>query len=167
MDGGESLWHEAAAGVQSSIDADLRGDAYEVFVAEAARCRLVDRVGRARISLRCGATLEGDLVPQGEGAVVDHLVLRADDGDLLVPAMAIVSMTGSRPALRIEGVRSRTLGSWLREAWAADERVRLLGPSGRWVAGLVDLVGAEHVELDLDGVLTVMSCASVDAWQRR
>lgn len=166
MDRGESLWHEAAAGVQSSIDADLRDDAYEVFVAEASRCRMVDRVGRARLLLRCGATLEGDLVPLDEGAVDDHLLLRTHEGDLLVPAAAIVSMTGSRPALRDEGAGCRTRASWLREAWSAGELVRVLGCTGRWVAGRVELVGADHVELDLDGALTVVSLASVDAWQR-
>lgn len=166
MDRGDGLWYEAAAGVQSSLDADLRDDAYEVFVAEVSRCRLVDRVGRARVLLRCGATVEGDLVPQGDGAVDDHLLVHTDDGDLLVPTAAIAAMSGSRTALRIEGVRARTLASWLREAWAADGRVRLLDGTGRWLAGRVDLVGADHVELDLDGALTVVPCASVDAWQR-
>jgi hypothetical protein len=166
MDRDEGLWHELAAGVQSSLDADLRDDAYEVFVAEVSRCRLVDRVGRARVLLRCGATVEGDLAPQGDGSVDDHLLVRTGDGDLLVPTTAIAAMSGSRTALRGEGAPVRTLASWLREAWAADGRVRLLDGTGRWLAGRIDMVGADHVELDLDGVPTVVPCASVDAWQR-
>ena len=102
---GADLWQEAAAGVQSWLDADLRAEAYEVFVAEAARCRLVDRVGAARVALRCGVVLEGELVPDSDDAVDEHLVLRgAGDVTRLVPVSAVVSRPGfpARPAARGE-----------------------------------------------------------------
>lgn len=167
MDNGASLWHEAAAAAQSSIDADLRDDAYEVFVAEASRCRLVDRVGHARLLLRCGATIEGDLVPSGEASVNDHVLLRSGEGELLVPTAVIVAMAGSRPALRSEADReARTLASWLREVWSDDAGVRLLDCTGRWITGRVDLVGADHIELAHDAVLTVVPYSAVEAWQR-
>ena len=67
------------------------------------------------------------------------------EGDLLVPTTAIAAMSGSRTALRGEGVRVRTLASWLREAWAADGRVRLLDGTG--------VLPVDRVFRDLPGLL--------------
>ena len=146
---GEQLWHEAAAGVQASVDADLREEAYEVFVAEAARCRLVDRVGAARVTLRCGVTLEGVLAPDCADALDGHLALRrADAGVLHVAVSAVLQVTGSSPALRVEeGRLPRSLASWLRECWSAGAVIRLIDGSGRQVAGRLAYVGADHVEV--------------------
>ena len=168
MERGEGLWQEAVAGVQASLDADLRDEAHEVFVAEAARCRIVDRVGRARVSLRCGITLEGELAPDSDDALEDHLVMTDEAGvSLLVPVAAIATMTGSRPALRSEGRgRTRSLASWLRELWSTDEPVHLVDGSGRWAAGRLTYVGADHVELVSGESARVVPLASVEAWRR-
>lgn len=165
---GDELWHEAAAGVQSSLDADLRDEAYEVYVAEATRCRLVDRVGAARVSLRCGVALEGELDPECEDAIDEHLALQAEDGSRRhIPVSAIVAVTGSRPGLRPEGARPpRSLTSWLRESWSADEPIRLMDASGRWVVGRLDYVAADHVEIVLGAHRSVVPLACVQAWQR-
>ncbi len=132
---GEQLWHEAAAGVQASVDADLRDEAYEVFVAEAARCRLVDRVGAARVTLRCGVTLEGVLAPDCDDALDGHLVLRrADAGVLHVPVSAVLQVTGSGPALRAEDGAPAALAGLVaagvlvgRRRHPADRRLGALG----------------------------------------
>lgn len=168
MDQGDGLWQEAAAGLQSSLDADLRDEAYEVFVAEAARCRLADRAGPARVTLRCGVVLGGELEPQTDDAVDEHLVLvGADGGTRLVRAAAVVSLTGSRPSLRPEGDRvPRSLTSWLRETWSTDEVIRLLDGSGRWAVGRLGFVGADHVELAHGENRTLVPLTAVEAWQR-
>ena len=168
MERGEGLWQEAAAGVQSSLDAELRDEAHEVFVAEAARCRMADRVGRARVSLRCGVTLDGELAPDSDDAIEDHLVMTDEAGvSLLVPVAAIAAMTGSRPALRPEGQgRTRSLASWLRELWSTDEPIRLVDGSGRWVVGRLRYVGADHVEVVSGESARVVPLVSVEAWRR-
>jgi hypothetical protein len=164
---GEQIWHEAAAGVQASVDADLREEAYEVFVAEAARCRLVDRVGAARVALRCGVTLEGVLAPDGDGALDGHLALRRADAVVLhVPVSAVLRITGSDPGLRAEDGRlPRSLASWLRECWAAGDEIRLIDGSGRWVAGRLVYVGADHVEVAAGADRAVVPVQCVEAWQ--
>jgi hypothetical protein len=165
---GAELWQEAAAGVQSWLDADLRADAYEVFVAEAARCRLVDRVGDARVTLGCGVVIQGELAPDAGEAVDEHLVLHGAGGVVrLVPVSAVVSVRGSRAGLRAEGDRvPRSLTSWLREAWSAEEPLRLLDGSGRWTVGRLCFVGADHIELDDGEDPTVVPLTTVEAWQR-
>lgn len=168
MEPGDGLWLEAAAGVQSSLDADLRDEAYEVFVAEAARSRLVDRAGPARVSLRSGVVLDGELVPHSDDAVDGHLVLVGADGRThLIRVSAVVSLTGSRPSLRSEGDRvPRSFTSWLRETWSGDEAIRVLDGSGSWAAGRLGFVGADHVELARGESRTVIPLASIEAWQR-
>ncbi len=168
MDARDGLWQEAAAAVQSSLDRDLRDEAYEVFVAEAARCRLVDRVGRVRVSLRCGVTVAGVLEPGSVDAIDGHLPVRqTDGGGLHVPVSAILAVTGSRPTLRVEDARSpQSLSSWLRECWSAGQPIRLIDGSGRWVAGRLDYVGADHVEIASSADRTVVPLLCVEAWQR-
>ena len=154
--------------MQSTIDADLREEAYEVFVAEAARCRLVDRAGSARVVLRCGVTLAGELAPDHSDAVDEHLVLLGADGaSRLIPVAAIVSLMGSHPGLRSEAhQRPRSLASWLREIWASDEPIRCLDGAGGWTAGRLGYVGADHVELVHDDTRAVLPLTAVEAWQR-
>ena len=124
-------------------------------------------LGAARVALRCGVVLEGELVPDSDDAVADHLVLRgAGDVTRLVPVSAVVSVRGSRPGLRPEGNgTSRTLTSWLREAWSADDPVRLVDGSGTQVVGRLGYVGADHVEIVDGDVRTVVPVTSVEAWQ--
>lgn len=162
-------WLEAAAGLQVEIDTQVREEAYEVFVAESARGRMVDRVGEVTLLLRCGQAIEGELRPQDDDCVAGHLVVAEDSGRLLlVPDTAVVTMAGSRPGLRPEGQdRERTLGSWLREARQGDDRVAALLCDGRWINGRVAHVGADHVDLVSGGCSTTIAVITVEAWARR
>ena len=55
---------------------------------------------------------------------------------LHVPVSAVLQVTGSGPALRVEeGRLPRSLASWLRECWSAGAVIRLIDGSGRQVAG--------------------------------
>ena len=162
-------WLEAAAGLQVELDAQVRDEAYEVYVAESARGRMVDRAGEATLLLRCGQAIEGQLRPPEDDSVAGHLIVSERSGRLLlVPDTAVVTMTGSRAGLRPEGRdRERTLGSWLREAWQADDVVAALRGDGRWCTGRVRHVGADHVDLVSDGCTTTLAVAAVEAWSRR
>jgi hypothetical protein len=160
---GDELWLAAAAGLQSELDADLRDEAYEVFVVEAARSRLQDRVGPARLSLRCGLALEGQL--GAEDVIGGHLRLRDHVGrHLVVPVAAVVTVSGTRPGLRPEG-HERTLTSWLREAWSSGDPVSVLACSGQWIAGRLTRVGGDHVDLDLGEAELTVAIAAVEAWR--
>jgi hypothetical protein len=164
----EDPWLEAAGDLQAEFDADTRDVAYDVFVAEATRCRLPDRTGRATIRLRCGLMLEGVLDPRPAERVIDHLILGEATGRLLlIPAAAIVTMSGTRPALHDEsGGEGPSLGSWLREAWQADDRLSALTLLGQWVGGRVARVGADHVDIVQDALVVTVAVAAVDAWSR-
>ncbi len=50
-------WLEAAASLQMELDVQVRDEAYEVYVAESARGRMVDRVGEVTLLLRCGQVM--------------------------------------------------------------------------------------------------------------
>jgi hypothetical protein len=160
----DRLWLEAEAGLQTDLDAQVREEAYEVFVAEAARSRLVDRVGRARLVLRCGAVVTGELEPM---ARVPAGVIALRDGArdlLLVPVYAVLLSSGSRPGLRSEQESRPTLTATLREAWSLATPVRVLLADGRWVSGTVGFVGADHLDMcGPDGPVSV-PFASVEAW---
>ena len=162
-------WLEAAAGLQVEIDTQVREEAYEVYVAESARGRLVDRAGEATLLMRCGQAIEGQLCPPDDDSVAGHLIVSERSGRLLlVPDTAVVTMTGSRAGLRSEGRdRERTLGSWLREAWQGDDLVAALLCDGRWVTGRVTHVGSDHVDLVRDGCSTTIAISAVEAWARR
>ena len=54
-------WLEAAASLQVELDVQVRDEAYEVYVAESARGRMVDRVGVVTLLLRCGQVIKGEL----------------------------------------------------------------------------------------------------------
>lgn len=162
MNDGEAVWLEAEAGVQSELDAEVRSDAFEVFMAEAARMRIQDRIGRARIVLRCGVWLDGDIA--GDDVIVGHLCLRERSGRrLVVPVSSITTATGSRPGRREDGAE-RTVSSWLREAWAAGDRLQLLTRDGRWIAGRLAHVGADHVDLVGEPDAVTVPFTAVDAY---
>ena len=162
-------WLEAAASLQSELDAQVRGEAYEVFVAESARGRMADRVGIVSIRTRSGRMLDGELQPSADDRVAGHVAVRDSAGRLLLIAEgAVVTMAGSRPGLRPEGhVRESSLASWLRESWQADDLIEALTGDGRWCTGRVRHVGADHVDLVSDGCTTTLAVAAVEAWSRR
>lgn len=155
-----------ASGVEAESAAELAAEAVEVYVAEAARCRLPDRRGAARVTLRCGVVLAGALEPDASPDACLSLV--SDTGaTVLVPVTAVLTVTGSRAALRDEGPTGhRSLTSCLREAWQSGTRVRVLVGSGTWIGGVIRLVGADHVEIDTDGAdaAVVLPLAAVEAW---
>ncbi len=163
----ESQWLAAAADLQADMDADVRAEAFEVFVAEAARARLADRVGSVRVSVRCGHVVIGDLDATPEGEVAGHLQLVDVTGRrLLIPAASVLVMTGSRPGLRAEepSRAARSITARLREAWILDESVRALLVDGRSVGSRLLHVGADHVELDEGATGMVVALGAVDVW---
>lgn len=163
------LWAEAEAIVQAEADADLVDEAYEVFLAEAARLRLADRRGAVRLQLRCGLPVEGALVD--DLRVRGHLsVTTASGGVVLVATHAIAVLEGSSRGLRVEcapdAASDLTLTSWLREAWRAGALVRVTCGDGLVRVGVLRWVGADHAELfGADGVHEwVVPYDSVEAW---
>lgn len=160
----DELWLEASAHVQSDDEADLRAEAAEVFLAEAARTRLEDHAGPVRITLRSGRVIDGQLV--ADDPVAGHLcVADADGGQTRVPIGAIDHVTGSHPALRDEVRVARTLTSWLRDCWRLGDAIAVLNRSGRWHRGTIDFVGADHVVLLADGGTVTIPFPAVDAWR--
>lgn len=165
-------WWETVGGLLADMDADLRADAYEVFLAEAARSRLTDRQGEARLRVRSGETIVGTLVTDEDSRVEGHLVVRSPGGrESLVPEAAVVSLVGSRPGLRADDVSGRRttvpsrLTSRLREAWLAGGRVRVLVRDGRWLDGEVVCVGADFADIACDGSVATVPLRSADVWQ--
>ncbi len=163
------LWAEAESIVQADADADLVDEAYEVFLAEAGRLRLVDRRGPVRILLRCGVAFDGELTD--DVRVLAHVPVTTPSGGIaLVPTRAIAVLEGSSRGLRDESAAEAggdvTLGSWLREAWREGGLVRVTCGDGRVRAGVLRWVGADHVELHgADPAHTwVVPFDSVEAW---
>lgn len=163
------LWAEAESIVQAEADADLVDEAYEVFLIEAARLRLVDRCGAVRLQLRCGIPVEGHL--SKDRRVRAHLGLTTTSGVVvLVPVHAIAVLEGSSRGLRPEGASDEasevTLTSRLREAWRAGAVLRVTCGDGIVRVGVLRWVGADHVELlSASGEDTwVVPYDSVEAW---
>lgn len=166
MQDADRLLSDAAALIQAEQDADVRAEAREVFVAEAARCRLADRHGRGQVQLRCGVRLEGEWCP--EEPVVGFVPVLGDDGrQHLVAERAIAVVTGTQSGLRVEPpARGRTLGQWLREAWEDGHPLRALDACGAWHRGPIAFVGADHAVLDTDTGAVVLPFATVQVWSR-
>lgn len=165
-------WLDAVADLRTEMDAALREDAYEVFLAEAARCRLLDRVGVARILLRSGVVIDGLLTAEEEPALEGHLTVRTPAGrEVLVLLAAVVTITGTSPGLRPEAesaaraLAAPRITARLREAWRSGEQVRALTSRGVWLTGVVTHVGADHVDVDVDGSCVTVALQSADAWE--
>lgn len=163
------LWAEAESIVQAEADADLVDEAYEVFLAEAARLRLVDRRGAVRIQLRSGIHIEGDLSDMLR--VRAHLGVTTTSGSVvLVATRAVAVLEGSSRGLRSECAADPesdvTLTSWLREAWRAGALLRVMCGDGLVRVGTLRWVGADHAEfVGADGDHAwVVPYDSVEAW---
>ena len=163
----DDMWLEVAAGVQSDVDADLRAEAFEVFVAEAARTRLADRTGDLCVRVRSGATFRGEAPQAAVAPRVDgHLALiTSDQRAMLVAVSAVVTMTGARGGLRDEVGHARSLASVLRDSWSAGDRVRALCSDGRWLSGRLAMVAADHADLHEAHGVTTVAYAGVEAWE--
>lgn len=162
----ERVWLEAAAAVEGELRAEVLDEAYEVYVAEAARTRVVDRDGAAHVRLRSGAAVDGVLVH--DDPIAGHLSLRLPTGErAVVPVTGLVAMRGTRRRLRPEstGEDSRSLASWLRDCWSSGARLRVrTADAGTW-SGILTDVGADHVGLrDAAGEDWVLPVSSVEAW---
>ena len=167
MVGSDDMWLDATAGVQSEVDSNLRAEAFEIYVAEAARCRLDDRSGDVCVTLRSGALIKGAAlgaraVPRVEGMIV---LAEAHRGTVLVAASAVMSMTGATGSMRDEGAPTRSLASVLRDSWGAGDTVRALGADGQWRSGRLAMVAADHVDLEGAGGVTTLAVPGVEVWE--
>ncbi len=163
----DDSWQYHLAMMQSEPTTPLRAEAFEVFMAEAARVRLHERSGPARVHLRSGAVIAGELASPADGAVEGHVLLVDDQGrHLLIPVASLSALVGASTALRDESRRGRprSLSSCLRDCWAAGERLRVLLEDGRWIDGVIALVAADHVELTVGGERWVIPFAAGQAW---
>ncbi len=158
----DPLWLEAAARVAAGLDDDTRAEAAEVYAAEAARCRLADRTGQVLLRLQGGHVVQGRLVP--DEPIADHLVVDAGRW-ALVPVRAVLSSTGSRPALRAEaGPRDRSAASVLRDLWFEDAVLTVLGTDGATHRGSLCFVGADHVDVGTSGGPVTLPSTAIAAY---
>jgi len=143
----ESAWHDLVADLAAREAAEVRDDAVEVYLAEAARARLAERTGEAVVHLVTGRRVRGRLVAS---SVHGCLRVVADRDDLLVPQDAIVRIDGSRGGLRHEGQGLPwTIGSWLRAIHAGGGLVQVVLRDATTVAGSPTFVGGDHVEIEV------------------
>lgn len=160
----ERLWQDAAAAVAADVEDDAVTEAYEVYRAEVARARLVDRAGDVQVTLASGTVLRGRSMPAL--AVEDCLVLRTTDGvEAVVPTAAVMIVRGGAPRLRPESAEQPPrLTTWLREREGALLRVQLRDGT-RWQAVLV-AVASDHVVLHLpgQGERIAVATAAVELW---
>lgn len=165
----DEQWRELAAALAAERDAEVRDEAHEVFLAEAARLRLLDRSGPVRLLLRCGQVVDGSLDAGCGPLIADHLTVHESGGRILyVASTAVVSVTGSQPGLRREReIAGRTVPGWLRDAWQADQWVAALTCDRRWVSGRPVRVGADHVDLAQNGEVVTVGLSAVEAWSQR
>jgi hypothetical protein len=182
----EDLLAEAAAGLQSDIDADVLAEAAEILTAERVSLGIVDRLAAASrpvtMTLRSGCVVEGIVRDVGDRVVVlaggdgvEHCIAIAgivtvrglpmalSTGDLANVDFVNVDQVNSTKTAR--GIRRRsavalTWGSYLRAATAIEVRIILF--DGTSLTGLPALVGADHVDLLMaDGAVTTCTLAWV------
>lgn len=160
----DRLWQDAAAVVAADLEEDAVAEAYEVYRAEVARARLVDRVGEVLVTLVSGGVLRGRIA--STCSVEDCLVLRTPDGvETVVPTAAVMVVRGGAPRLRPESVEPPPrLTSWLREREGDLLHVQLRDGT-RWQALLV-AVASDHVVLHLpgQGERIAVATSAVEMW---
>ena len=76
----DDTWQFHLSMMQSEPTTPLRAEAFEVFMAEAARVRLHERCGPARVHMRSGTVIAGELASPADGAVEGHVLLVDDEG---------------------------------------------------------------------------------------
>jgi hypothetical protein len=172
----EDLLAEAAAGLQSDIDADVLAEAAEILTAERVSLGIVDRLSAAprpvTLTLRSGCVVEGIVRAVGDRVVV---LAGGDGAEHCIAIAGVVTVKGLPTALSIvdvsnaaesaHGIRRRsgvapTWGSYLRASTGVEVRIILF--DGTALTGLAALVGADHVDLLMaDGAVTTCSLAWV------
>ena len=157
----ERLWWEADAALSAAAKDEVLDEAYEIYVAEAARSRMVDLCGKGTIRLRCGRDVTGTLgaLPPVDG----HLVVADESaGTSLIPLRAVVSMTGTFTHLRNELAHDsahatvddpahrseQRLARWLRDVWGTGVLIEILTCDGEVRRGRLTWAGADAVVLE-------------------
>ena len=175
----DHLLAEAAASLQSDIDADVLAEAAHILTAERVALRLADRLEAAAnpvtMTLRSGCRIEGTVDRRGDDVVV--LVDRYGAEHCIALASA-VTVRGLRPALsaneqgaqtggdRRPRVASVSWGMFLRAESGID--VRLVLVDGTELFGSPALVGADHVDiLGADGDVTTCALVAISRAVRR
>lgn len=175
----DHLLAEAAASLQSDIDADVLAEAAEILTAERVTLRLADRLGAGSnvvtMTLRSGCRIEGTVERGGEDVVV---LVDRDGAEHCIAIASVVTARGLRPALssseqgaqaggdRRPRIASVTWGMFLRAQSGIDVRVVLV--DGTELTGSPALVGADHVDiLGDDGQVTTCALASISRAVRR
>lgn len=157
----ERLWWEADAALSAAAKNEVLDEAYEIYVAEAARSRMVDLCGKGTIMLRSGRDVTGTL---GALPPVDGHLAVADEsaGTSLIPLHAVVSMTGTFTQLRNELAHDsahdtvddqahrsgQRLTGWLRDAWGTGVLIEILTCDGEVRRGRLTWAGADAVVLE-------------------
>jgi len=160
----DRLWHDAAAVVEADLQDDAVAEAFEVYRAEIARSRLVDRVGEVEVTLTGGVDLRGRLMD--DEPVADCLVLRAPEGvRWIIPVAAVRVLYGGASGLRPETEQTpETLTSVLRRAEGSTLELRLRDGQ-RWHASLVAVAADHAVLLCIRSQQQVLvPFTSVEAW---
>ena len=160
----DRLWHDAAAVVEADLRDDAVAEAFEVYRAEIARSRLVDRVGEVVVTLSCGVDLRGRLLQ--DEPVADCLVVRAPEGvRWIIPIPAVLVLHGGEAGLRPETeLAPERLTSVLRRAEGSALELHLRD-GRRWQVSLV-AVASDHAVL-LQGTSQrqmLVPFTSVEAW---
>jgi hypothetical protein len=187
----EDLLAEAAAGLQSDIDADVLAEAAEILTAERVSLGIVDRLAAASrpvtMTLRSGCVVEGIVRDVGDRVVV----LAGGDGvEHCIAIAGIVTVRGLPMALstgdlanvdlanvdfvNVDQVNSTKTARGIRRrsavalTWGSYLRaataieVRIILFDGTSLTGLPALVGADHVDLLMaDGAVTTCTLAWV------
>lgn len=151
----ERLFADLEAQLTAAEQAELAGEISDRTRRELARVRLVDRLREAEgtsvdVGLGAAGTVTGRVARVG----VDWLLLDRTPGatETLVPLMAVTTLRGlgARSAARDSGGRvfARTgLGHALRAVARDRAQVSVLLRDGGAVAGVVDRVGEDHLDL--------------------
>ncbi|MFZ4485068.1 MAG: hypothetical protein ACOYO9_00650 [Candidatus Nanopelagicales bacterium] len=172
----EDLLAEAAAGLQSDIDADVLAEAAEILTAERVSLCIVDRLSAAprpvTLTLRSGCVVEGmvrevgdRVVVLADGAGAEHCIAIAGVVTARGLPAALSNADVSNAAENVHGVHRRsavatTWGSYLRASTGVEVRIILF--DGTSLTGLAALVGADHIDLLMaDGAVTTCSLAWV------
>ena len=84
----------------------------------------------------------------------------------VAPTASVASVVGSHARLRPEPApETRTVSSWLRDAWALGRPISVLDVTGEWHHGAVVSVASDHVVLAVQDVLVTVPYAAVEVWQ--
>ena len=146
------LFDDLEAQVDAALEAELEGEVSERSRREAALVRLRDRLAAAvgatvTVHLPGAGQVQGVLADCG----VDWLLLEQGAGEVLVPLSAVLGVTGAGPAAAAPD--ESAVGARLDLRWAlrglarSRTAVRLVLLDGSVVAGTLDRVGADHVDL--------------------